>query len=376
FADIFYYDPSVQDTITKRYYAGEMQVATRVNDELIYNLYDPSGLSLVMADVDGDEIGRMLYDGFGGVLTSTVPITLTGTVSDVPDATTGLVYRGGGSWYDPALGRPLQPNAVGGPLTIPQTLNRYTATPLGQPGVYQAKMSSLYTSSDFSESLLSNSIGEVVSNKVIAPLGMRWKRTYWQEIVRNSSSSKGALRKGTQQLVDAGMLSSEARMQLISNGYWKGSSNLSIDELKKFTRTIDGAEKYTISRRIGNISVSKQLGITVGDLAPGIGADLIVGSLWQAVGDGDLWLSDPGLAARRAGHAGVVNATVGVGGALLAAKLVAIVNIPDPSDLAVVPLTIIVTSILDHSIGDYVGRVFEPLFGDIRTRRNLEALKQ
>jgi len=38
----------------------------------------------------------MLYDGFGGVLTSTLPITLTGTLPDTPDAVTGLVHLGGG----------------------------------------------------------------------------------------------------------------------------------------------------------------------------------------------------------------------------------------------------------------------------------------
>jgi hypothetical protein len=48
------------------------------------------------------------------------------------------VHLGGGRWYDPALGRPLQPNPAGAPPTVPQALNRYAATPLGQPGVAQA----------------------------------------------------------------------------------------------------------------------------------------------------------------------------------------------------------------------------------------------
>ncbi len=65
-------------------------------------------------------------------------MTLTGALPDVPDAATGLVHLGGGRWYDPALGRPLQPNPMGGPPTVPQALNRYAATPLGQPGVYEA----------------------------------------------------------------------------------------------------------------------------------------------------------------------------------------------------------------------------------------------
>ncbi len=136
--DIFYGKPFGEETAVKRYYAGGKQVAIREGDGLFYTLYDPTGTSLLMADVGGNEVGRMLYDGYGAVLTNTLPLTLTGTLPDVPDAATGLVYQGGGRWYDPALGRPLQPNAAGGPPTVPQALNRYTATPLGQPGVYQA----------------------------------------------------------------------------------------------------------------------------------------------------------------------------------------------------------------------------------------------
>lgn len=56
----------------------------------------------------------------------------------MPDAATGLVHLGGGRWYDPALGRPLQPNSAGGPPTLPQALNRYAATAVGQPGVVKA----------------------------------------------------------------------------------------------------------------------------------------------------------------------------------------------------------------------------------------------
>ena len=78
------------------------------------------------------------YDGYGMSLTNTLPLTLASTLPDLPDAATGLAHLGGGRWYDPALGRPLQPNAVGGPPTLPQALNRYVAMPLGQPGVAQA----------------------------------------------------------------------------------------------------------------------------------------------------------------------------------------------------------------------------------------------
>lgn len=63
---------------------------------------------------------------------------LTQVFPGLPDAASGLVHVGHGRWVDPAWGRPLQPNPAGGPPTMPQALNRYAATPLGQPGVYAA----------------------------------------------------------------------------------------------------------------------------------------------------------------------------------------------------------------------------------------------
>ncbi len=41
-----------------------------------------------------------------------------GALPDMPDAATGLVHLGGGRWYDPALGRPLQPNPAGGAVVV------------------------------------------------------------------------------------------------------------------------------------------------------------------------------------------------------------------------------------------------------------------
>ncbi len=100
-----------------------------------YHVNDPTGTSLVLVDGNGDGDGRTLYDSFGMVMENTLSAELAGALLDVPDAATGLVHLGDGRWYDPALGRPLQPNPAGGPPTVPQALNRYTATPLGQPGV-------------------------------------------------------------------------------------------------------------------------------------------------------------------------------------------------------------------------------------------------
>jgi hypothetical protein len=127
--------------ITKRYPTDGRQLATSIDGDLYYHLLDPTGTSLTLADEQGNEAGYVLYDAFGGVLTSTLSADLAAALSSqgaIGDADTRLVHLGGGRWYDPALGRPLQPNPVGGPPIVPQALNRYSATPLGQPGVAEA----------------------------------------------------------------------------------------------------------------------------------------------------------------------------------------------------------------------------------------------
>lgn len=53
------------------------------------------------------------------------------------------MHTGGGRFYDPALGRPLQPNAFGGIPTVPQSLNRYGATSMGAPGVAEGVLNGI-----------------------------------------------------------------------------------------------------------------------------------------------------------------------------------------------------------------------------------------
>ena len=60
----------------------------------------------------------------------------------LPDPATGLLHLGGGRFYNPSTGRPLQPNPAGGVPTVPQSLNRYAATVLGQVGVAVATANS------------------------------------------------------------------------------------------------------------------------------------------------------------------------------------------------------------------------------------------
>ena len=46
-----------------------------------------------------------------------------GSLPSIPDAATGLVHLGGGRWYDPAVGRPLQPNPAGGAVVVAATVH-------------------------------------------------------------------------------------------------------------------------------------------------------------------------------------------------------------------------------------------------------------
>jgi len=114
-------------------------LATRPTDTLYYHLSDPSGTSLTLAHTDGSLAGRLLYDGYGGVLSSTLSLSLTQALAGngaTPDPATGLAYQGNGRWYEPQLGRPLQPRSVGGVPAVPQGLNRYAVTSVGQVGVF------------------------------------------------------------------------------------------------------------------------------------------------------------------------------------------------------------------------------------------------
>lgn len=71
-------------------------------------------------------------------------LTLSASLEGVPDAGTGLVYLSGGRFYDPAVGRPLQPNPAVAPPSVPQALNRYAATSVGTGVVQGAQSNILY----------------------------------------------------------------------------------------------------------------------------------------------------------------------------------------------------------------------------------------
>jgi hypothetical protein len=130
------------------------------------------------------------------VLTSTLPATLTaqGVITD-PD--TGLVYLGDGRFYDPALGRPLQPNPAGGPPTVPQALNRYAATPLGQPGVAEgtASLPALGYALSIAKNAAAGALGYGVSETLEPALVSHEKLTYSQVVRLTFKANDAALQK-------------------------------------------------------------------------------------------------------------------------------------------------------------------------------------
>jgi hypothetical protein len=66
-------------------------LVVQLPNTLHYNLHDPTGTSMPLADSGSKYVGRILYDGFGGVLSSTLPFTPTSPTGGVAHATTGLV---------------------------------------------------------------------------------------------------------------------------------------------------------------------------------------------------------------------------------------------------------------------------------------------
>jgi hypothetical protein len=88
----------------------------------------------------------------------------------LPDPATNLVHLGNGRFYDPTLGRPLQPNPTGGPPTVPQALNRYAATSVGQPGVMEATVTSL-TGLSLATSFAKSAAFETLARATWGPLG-------------------------------------------------------------------------------------------------------------------------------------------------------------------------------------------------------------
>jgi hypothetical protein len=84
---------------------------------------EPTGQATLFVDATGTEIGHIIYDAMGAVVTSTLSVTLTQSLAGHMDPT-GLQWDGL-RYYDPLIGIYAQPNPFGGVPEAPQSLNGY-----------------------------------------------------------------------------------------------------------------------------------------------------------------------------------------------------------------------------------------------------------
>ncbi len=121
----------VQGTTGKRYYLFNgrpvaVEVGSGSNASLYYLLTDHLGSTSLVLDVGGAVVGELRYKAWGEtrLLTGTVPTSLRYT-GQRQEAALGIYYYRA-RWYDPALGRFLQPDTIVPELGNPQALNRYS----------------------------------------------------------------------------------------------------------------------------------------------------------------------------------------------------------------------------------------------------------
>jgi RHS repeat-associated protein len=82
--------------------------------------------TVAVSDAAGGAVGRVLYDPYGEILTSTLPVTLTDRLftGQRLDSSTGLYYYNA-RYYDPHLGRFIQPDTLVPDPLNPQAWNRF-----------------------------------------------------------------------------------------------------------------------------------------------------------------------------------------------------------------------------------------------------------
>jgi RHS repeat-associated protein len=68
---------------------------------------------VAVSDAAGQSVGRVQYDPYGEVITSTLPVTLTDRLftGQRLDSSSGLYYYNA-RYYDPHLGRFIQPDSL------------------------------------------------------------------------------------------------------------------------------------------------------------------------------------------------------------------------------------------------------------------------
>jgi RHS repeat-associated protein len=144
-------------TVTKNYYVNGQHIAMRIETSatieatggvmtsvftgsLYYIASDHLGSTSLVVDAEGNPLTRSRYDPFGEVaetqiwqddswvsLDPTQAITQTDYLylGDHLERELNIYFTADGRYYDPWLGKYLQPDAIGGPPLIPQAADRY-----------------------------------------------------------------------------------------------------------------------------------------------------------------------------------------------------------------------------------------------------------
>ena len=112
-------------TVRKYYYAGGVRVAVREGSSLYWLLTDHLGSTAIIANSSGGKTGELRYYAWGGTRYEwgSQPTAYRYTGQRL-EAAIGLYYYRA-RWYDPALGRFIQPDTIVPNPGNPQDLNRY-----------------------------------------------------------------------------------------------------------------------------------------------------------------------------------------------------------------------------------------------------------
>jgi RHS repeat-associated protein len=118
---------STTPQVTKHYYANGQRLASRVDGMLYYILGDHLGSTSLVLDAGGNEIGHIIYDAYGQIVESTIPLTLTDRLytGQVFDASSGLYYYNA-RYYDPLVGQFTQPDSLVADPLDPRAWNRFS----------------------------------------------------------------------------------------------------------------------------------------------------------------------------------------------------------------------------------------------------------
>ena len=233
------------------------------------------------------------------------------------------MHLGGGRYYDPSLGRPLQPNAQSGLPGVPQSLNRYAALALGQVGVAQAESQSLFSitmlydigvdlgalatgsSSGFATYMLSKGTPRLVMTGKTKGIGRKTEEFFF------SKESLKAFRSGRVKSIASGPL-------LTGEGKILSQADASKAIKSTITRVNNRLGSTLFLSPYSRMAKPRTslLGIkfTFADALEGGGAGFIFDSAWSYYQD----MSNPFLTSRqRFARAGVVGLTGFVAGGLV-----------------------------------------------------------